>query len=511
MPTYGSLPFREQIDFFRGKVNLPTARWNDLVREQHDTAFVVAGAMKADLLADLRGAVDKAISQGTTFAEFQKDFESIVAKHGWAGWTGEGTDAGRAWRARVIYDTNLRSSYQAGRWQQVQQIKHRRPYLLYKHSDAVVHPRPLHLSWNGLVIAADDPWVRAHWPPNGWGCRCQMYSLSAADLARRGKSGPDTPPDDGTYEWTDPKTGEIHEFPAGIDPFWDYTPGASRLRTVIDQAERKLPDLPRPVADALKKDLEKVAQTAAEARPPVPEVFTSNPKFKAGETLDALLDEFGDQGALTRSAIEKHGIKSLFLSHTETQSRSVKADAIAGAVNDFLGLPRGDASAFVTMAKSRSMGFTNEKWRHVVVRNSMPKRSVVDAQKLRDTVGRVIRDYAEGKGPVKSYVGGRASGRPNPADYIFRHWTFASASDEAQANLMIWAHELGHQLHFVTGTGEGINKRSITSYGGTSTMEWHAEQFVAWLFNRQALVDFDPEIAAHFDDMMRRAGEADGQ
>lgn len=503
MATYGSLPFREQIDFFRGKLDVPTARWNDLVREQHDTAFVVAGAMKADLLADLRGAVDKAISQGTTFAEFQRDFESIVGRHGWTGWTGEGTDAGRAWRARVIYDTNLRSSYQAGRWQQVQQIKHRRPYLLYKHSDAVAHPRPLHVKWDGLVIAADDPWVRAHWPPNGWGCRCQMYSLSQADLARRKKNGPDQAPDDGTYEWTDPKTGEIHEFPAGIDPFWDYTPGASRLRTVIGQAERKLPDLPRPVADALKKDLETVAQTVAEAHPHVPEAFTTNPKFKASETLDALLDEFGDQGALTRAAIEKHGIKSLFLTHTETQAGSVKARAISDDVNQFLS---GRNGSYLTFAvRSRALGFTFRELRHVVIRNNAPKRAIADPAKMREAVSRAITDFVNGTGPMKSRVGEQD---------VLQHWTFIEAGDEAQKNLMIWAHEVGHQMHFATGSGrvpDGKMARSVTRYGRTNAFEWHAEHFVAWLFNRQALADFDPDVAAYFDDLMQRAGgENDG-
>ena len=45
-------PFAEQIEFFRQKLNLPTEHWDDIMRETHDRAFVVAGAMKADLLDD---------------------------------------------------------------------------------------------------------------------------------------------------------------------------------------------------------------------------------------------------------------------------------------------------------------------------------------------------------------------------------------------------------------------------------------------------------------------------
>ena len=101
-PRWGSLSFAEQIQFFLGKTDMPTQTWRDLWQSDHDWAFVVSGAMKADLISDLRMAVQKGIDQGTTLAEFRRDFESIVKQHGWTGWTGEGTTAGRAWRTRVI-------------------------------------------------------------------------------------------------------------------------------------------------------------------------------------------------------------------------------------------------------------------------------------------------------------------------------------------------------------------------------------------------------------------------
>ncbi len=66
VPRYASLPFSEAIQFFREKTDLPTRAWTDIWQEQHDHAFVVAGAMKRELLTDLRGAVDSAISGGTT-------------------------------------------------------------------------------------------------------------------------------------------------------------------------------------------------------------------------------------------------------------------------------------------------------------------------------------------------------------------------------------------------------------------------------------------------------------
>lgn len=104
-----SLPFAEQNQFFRRKLNLPTNAWTDIYTREHDYAFVVAGANRDDLVQDFRQAVEKAIADGTTLEEFRRDFDRIVAKYGWS------YRGGRNWRSRVIYETNMRSSYMAGR------------------------------------------------------------------------------------------------------------------------------------------------------------------------------------------------------------------------------------------------------------------------------------------------------------------------------------------------------------------------------------------------------------
>jgi len=119
----------------------------------------------------------------------------------------------------------------------------------------VTHPRPLHVSWDAKVIPAEDPWWRTHWPPNGWGCKCRAFALNERDLRKLGKSGPDSPPDDGTREWTDRVTGEVHQVPNGIDPGWDYTPGTTVTTRVRGELRRKARQLPGPLARSLRQDL----------------------------------------------------------------------------------------------------------------------------------------------------------------------------------------------------------------------------------------------------------------
>lgn len=223
MPVkYGSLPFDAQIKFFRDKINLPTKAWTDIWEKEHARAFVVAGATNAELLTDLRSAVDRAIADGTTLAQFRKDFDKTVLKHGWS-YKGE-----RSWRTRVIYETNLRTSYAAGRYKQLQAVKKSRPYWRYKHSTAVAVPRQSHLDWDGLILAADDPWWDIHYPPNGWGCRCKVFSLSEADLKSLGRTRPHKAPAVHHREVTvgsngpSPRTVSV---PEGVDPGWAHNVG----------------------------------------------------------------------------------------------------------------------------------------------------------------------------------------------------------------------------------------------------------------------------------------------
>lgn len=205
-------PFAEAVEYFRAKLNIPTARWDDIWKGQHAKAFTIAGAMRDDLLNDFRTAVDKAISQGTTLEEFRKDFDAIVKKYGWS------YNGGRNWRSEVIYKTNIRTAYMAGRWNQLTDpdLLKLKPYLLYRHGDSR-QPRLHHLAWDGLVLEADDPWWKTHYPPNGWGCKCKVFAVGQRDLERLDKTGADKAP---AIE-TDPVT----DAPIGIDKGWDYNVG----------------------------------------------------------------------------------------------------------------------------------------------------------------------------------------------------------------------------------------------------------------------------------------------
>lgn len=241
-------PFQEQLSFFRRKIGVPTERWDDIRQSAHDRFFMVAGAMKADLVADLKGAVEKAIEKGESIEDFRQRFDAIVERHGWHGWTGEDTAAGRDWRTRIIYRTNLQTSWAAGRYRQLKDpdLLAVRPYWRYIHNDSVIHPRPMHKHWGDirLTLRHDDPFWETHYPPNGWNCGCRVKAV------RSPEDGDSTRPPDG-WDAIDAKTGA----PKGIDKGWDYAPGAKAEESLRRFVQEKLISYPPAISRALSADV----------------------------------------------------------------------------------------------------------------------------------------------------------------------------------------------------------------------------------------------------------------
>lgn len=265
-------PFNEQVAFFRRKLGnlVPTARWDDLQKSAHDQGFMVAGAVKADLLSDLAAAVERANTEGVSLDTFRKDFRAIVAKNGWTGWTGENSAAGQAWRTRIIYRTNTKTAYHAGRLAQLREGNF--DLWVYRHNDSVAHPRPLHQSWNGITQPPNSPWWRTHYTPNGWGCECYAVGARTPAAARRVGGDPDKPLPEG-WDTIDPKTGE----PQGIDKGWGYMPGDSVSDTVRTMAAKTqqwdytlakayMQDVPAAARDALAVSYRGLPSVADDAR-----------------------------------------------------------------------------------------------------------------------------------------------------------------------------------------------------------------------------------------------------
>ncbi|MRJ41185.1 MULTISPECIES: phage minor head protein [Idiomarina] len=460
---YGSLPFEEAIAYFRQKLNVPTERWADIWAAAHDKAFMVAGAMKNDLLNDFRSAVDEAIANGRSIGWFKREFNNIVARHGWEH---TGTPG---WRASTIYSTNVRQSYNAGRYEQLQRF----PYWEYRHGDSRV-PRVLHLSWDGLVLPKDDPWWQTHFPASGYGCSCKVFGRSENEMRRRGLT-PGQAPNDGTYDWTDKVTGEVFTLPRGVDPGFEYAPGSSLERRAIQKmAARKAQDF---------------------APPPrvVPDLFST----VSGVNNNAINSVWANAPQALGTSVEQlasfmavHPTKTLFIKQAEIGTRNRASYAIQDDVAAYLGLNSRDRQWTYGRA-TRAAGYTALPWDFTVVKvKSTTRLSNVDLNRIRDEVKNLITERTIGT--TEWSVSRRLRQKGYNDDGI----------------LITWLHELGHQVHFWGGQSswpQSLSAASVTRYGATNAEEFFAEHFVLWFFARDELMIYNPQIARWIDEQMTSA------
>jgi SPP1 gp7 family putative phage head morphogenesis protein len=238
----------ESLRFFRQKGLGLSFDWRDVWQEEHGAAFVVAKAMRVDILEDIREALDKAQTRGLTFQEFKRNLAPILQSKGWWGRkdmvdpaTGQTVSAqlGSDRRLRIIFDTNLRMAEAAGRWERIERTAEARPFLRYV-AIRDGRTRPEHMGFHGTVRPVGDAWWSTHYPPNGWRCRCTVQQLSAADLTRFGyQVSPE--PKVSTRPWTNKRTGEVLRVPEGIDPGFAYNVGKSRYRALTPPPSGGLP------------------------------------------------------------------------------------------------------------------------------------------------------------------------------------------------------------------------------------------------------------------------------
>lgn len=183
------------VAYLKAKGYAITWNWQEMRDAAHDRAFTVAKAMRLDVLSDIRAALETALQDGQTLAQFVARLQPVLEAHGWWGkqvivdgaGSAELVQLGSPRRLRTIYQTNLQSSYMAGRKAAMEESTESHPYWRYV---AILDgkTRPSHRALSGKVYRHDDPVWASIYPPNGFNCRCRVSALSAAAMKRRGLS-----------------------------------------------------------------------------------------------------------------------------------------------------------------------------------------------------------------------------------------------------------------------------------------------------------------------------------
>lgn len=469
---YGSLPFTEAIAFFRNKLNMPSERWADVWREQHNLAFMVAGATKTDLLADLRGMVDNAIANGQSLTAFQSQFKQLVKRHGWDH-TGEAP-----WRANIIYSTNMRQSYNAGRHEQLQAFE----FWRYKHGDSL-SPRPHHQSKDGLILPKSSPFWQSWFPQNGWGCKCKVFGESAQSLKRKGLKTSKEPVIENRL-WTDKVTGEEHYVPIGIDPGFDYAPSKTTQTAKVQEQIAAKP----PLAERLPTRR-------------VPSAF-STVKGITASSIDDVLQRLTATAAAPQidqlaKFLNKYQTKTVVINSGQ-MAVGKKSRALAPEVADYLGVEEYVARhRFTSSGRNKPEGFTHSNWDHVVVKGaSVHNLQKLDVADMLTGLKKIMQDGGNQTGPWEWKKG-------------YKRWhAFGQATDKAMSDnssrFLTWLHEVGHQVHYKSNLAPRPTKEFLTAYGNTNDKEWFAEHFGAYILARDEMALIWPDVATWFDNIMEQ-------
>ena len=102
-----------------------------------------------------------------------------------------------------------------------------------------------------MVLPVDDPFWSTHFPPNGWGCKCNVRALTREQAEKTGISKSPVLKD---VEHINTRTGEVEYYPEGVNPSFAHNPG-DRLEALLQMAQEKHGDA---FARGLLDDLERL-------------------------------------------------------------------------------------------------------------------------------------------------------------------------------------------------------------------------------------------------------------
>jgi SPP1 gp7 family putative phage head morphogenesis protein len=218
------------MEFLSKKANINTDHWNDLKWGEHSHAFTVAHSMDTEVVGKIHELLNKAMANGESFDKFKKGMLEMMAKENWYGGAGHTKDENAyvRWRLRVIYDTNMKTAYAAGRYRQQMRVASLRPIWEYVSKLAGKNRRDDHIALHGKAFRFDDPFWSANYPPNGWGCECSVVTLSESGAEREGVEVLKSDPDGNPPAMID-RNGNAVDWNKFAPTEWKYNPGLEAL------------------------------------------------------------------------------------------------------------------------------------------------------------------------------------------------------------------------------------------------------------------------------------------
>lgn len=128
-----------------------------------ENVFQFSASKDFNLLRDMTNALKGSDGKLRSFDEFRQEVDRMNAKYN-VNWL------------RTEYNQAVAASQCAARWTDYGKRADKNPFLQYQ---AVMdaNTRAEHAALNGVIKRYDDDFWDKYYPPNGWGCRCEVIQL----------------------------------------------------------------------------------------------------------------------------------------------------------------------------------------------------------------------------------------------------------------------------------------------------------------------------------------------
>ena len=295
---------KEAVTYLQKKKIKTSWDYREVWGEAHHRTFTVAKIMKADLLRDIHDSLTLALKDGTPFNEWHKRLKPTLVAKGWYGRTEVfNPDTGEfqtitvgSRRLKTIYETNMRSVYNYGRYQHLQRSG--MPYWMYI-SALLPTTRDPHRAMHGAVYPKEHPFWSANYPPNGYNCKCKVRGYTEQMLKQRG-------------------IRPREEYETIADPGFTHSPATASLSGVWEEKILNAPDQVKDLA-RIEKDVSDMYDVAFESDIDLKKAFMAH-KPKMIIDPDARISGAGAYSTKMRAIIFKSAPDLTLLRHESTHA-----------------------------------------------------------------------------------------------------------------------------------------------------------------------------------------------
>ena len=194
--AFEPIPYEEAARIVAEKQIMSKAAFDALCDELKARAFVVAGLEDLRAVREIRDAIAE-LPMGAAWEDVKRQVADQLQAGGFS-------EKQADFRATLLLRHHGFAAYAQEQYRELREMQDAFPYWKYQ-SMGDEKVRSSHAALDGLILPADDPFWRDHFPPWEWNCRCQVVGVTREEYEEAPFAGGDdfdpTDPDAKAEGW----------------------------------------------------------------------------------------------------------------------------------------------------------------------------------------------------------------------------------------------------------------------------------------------------------------------